>query len=95
MCNAMYVKHWLLLTYPLTSVDLCSQVRLFLCHPNQWIRQGAVGFICALARSLNVADVHCNLMPAIEPFLRQKIIQVCVQLLRLKFFMYFYVRIHP
>ena len=48
----------------------------FLCHPNLWIRYGAVGFITVIAQHLNVADVYCKLMPHLNPFITQPIIQV-------------------
>lgn len=48
----------------------------FLCHPNLWIRYGAVGFITVVAQHLNVADVYCKLMPHLNPFVTQPIIQV-------------------
>ena len=41
-----------------------------------WVRYGAVGFIAAVARTLNVADVHCNLLPQLQPFLKQPVVQV-------------------
>ncbi|XP_066297190.1 phosphoinositide 3-kinase regulatory subunit 4-like [Branchiostoma lanceolatum] len=56
--------------------DFASDVVPFLCHPNAWIRHGAVGFISAMARTLNVADVHCNLIPKLEPYIRMPIVQV-------------------
>uniref|UniRef100_A0AAV2ME79 non-specific serine/threonine protein kinase n=1 Tax=Knipowitschia caucasica TaxID=637954 RepID=A0AAV2ME79_KNICA len=48
----------------------------FLCHPNLWIRYGAVGFITVVAKNLNVADVYCKLLPHLTPFLTQPIIQI-------------------
>lgn len=48
----------------------------FLCHPNLWIRYGAVGFITTIGQHLNVADVYCKLMPHLHPFISQPIIQV-------------------
>ncbi len=35
-----------------------------------------MGFVSAVARTLNIADVHCNLLPLIQPFLKAPIIQV-------------------
>ncbi|KAK2556549.1 Phosphoinositide 3-kinase regulatory subunit 4 [Acropora cervicornis] len=56
--------------------ELVSEIVPFLCHPNMWIRYGAVGFVAAVARILNVADVHCNLLPLLQPFLKQPVVQV-------------------
>lgn len=55
---------------------LWDPVAPFLCHPNLWIRYGAVGFITVIAQHLNVADVYCKLMPHLNPFITQPIIQV-------------------
>uniref|UniRef100_A0A7N4NQQ3 non-specific serine/threonine protein kinase n=1 Tax=Sarcophilus harrisii TaxID=9305 RepID=A0A7N4NQQ3_SARHA len=52
-----------------------SIVAPFLCHPNLWIRYGAVGFITVVAHYLNIADVYCKLMPYLHPFITQPIIQ--------------------
>jgi phosphoinositide-3-kinase regulatory subunit 4 len=35
-----------------------------------------VGFVAAVARVFNIADVHCKLLPLIQPFLRRKVIRV-------------------
>ena len=49
---------------------------LFLFQQNMWVRYGAVGFVAAVARTLNIADVHCNLLPLLQPFLKQPVVQV-------------------
>ena len=41
-----------------------------------WVRYGAVGFISSVARTLNIADVHCNLLPLLHPYIKQPIVQV-------------------
>ncbi|XP_013397860.1 phosphoinositide 3-kinase regulatory subunit 4 [Lingula anatina] len=56
--------------------ELLKEIVPFLAHPNDWIRFGAAGVIAAVARSLNIADVHCHLLPLVQPFLQQTIIQV-------------------
>lgn len=48
----------------------------FLCHPNLWIRHGAVGFVCAVAKTLSLADLQCKLMPLLQPFLSRNVIQL-------------------
>ena len=48
----------------------------FLCHPNLWIRYGAVGFITVVAHQISTADVYCKLMPYLDPYITQPIIQV-------------------
>uniref|UniRef100_A0A8B9K9C7 non-specific serine/threonine protein kinase n=1 Tax=Astyanax mexicanus TaxID=7994 RepID=A0A8B9K9C7_ASTMX len=56
--------------------EFVSDIAPFLCHPNLWIRYGAVGFITVVAQHLNIADVYCKLMPHLNPFITQPIIQV-------------------
>lgn len=63
--------------------DLISDAIPLLSHPNLWIQQGAVGFVCAVARKLNLADVQCRLVPLLQPFLKHSIIQVHEELVLL------------
>ncbi|XP_014382788.2 phosphoinositide 3-kinase regulatory subunit 4 isoform X3 [Alligator sinensis] len=56
--------------------DFACDIAPFLCHPNLWIRYGAVGFITVVAQHLNIADVYCKLMPYLHPFITQPIIQI-------------------
>uniref|UniRef100_A0A8C7K423 non-specific serine/threonine protein kinase n=1 Tax=Oncorhynchus kisutch TaxID=8019 RepID=A0A8C7K423_ONCKI len=55
--------------------EFVSDIAPFLCHPNLWIRYGAVGFITVVAQHLNIA-VYCKLMPHLNPFITQPIIQI-------------------
>nr|XP_020473104.1 phosphoinositide 3-kinase regulatory subunit 4 isoform X2 [Monopterus albus] len=63
--------------------EFVSDIAPFLCHPNLWIRYGAVGFITVVAQHLNVADVYCKLMPHLNPFISQPIIQIDKELVLL------------
>ncbi|XP_028280829.1 phosphoinositide 3-kinase regulatory subunit 4 [Parambassis ranga] len=63
--------------------EFVSDISPFLCHPNLWIRYGAVGFITVVAQHLNVADVYCKLMPHLNPFITQPIIQIDKELVLL------------
>uniref|UniRef100_A0A671SXC9 non-specific serine/threonine protein kinase n=1 Tax=Sinocyclocheilus anshuiensis TaxID=1608454 RepID=A0A671SXC9_9TELE len=56
--------------------EFVGDIAPFLCHPNLWIRYGAVGFITVVAQHLNIADVYCKLMPHLNPFITQPIIQI-------------------
>ncbi|XP_043922670.1 phosphoinositide 3-kinase regulatory subunit 4 [Protopterus annectens] len=56
--------------------EFANDIAPFMCHPNLWIRYGAVGFITVVAQHLNIADVYCKLMPYLSPFLTQPIIQI-------------------
>lgn len=66
-----------------TLYELMLETASFLVHPNLWIRHGIVGFICAVARSLNIADIHCKLLPVVQPFSNHPIIQVDKELILL------------
>ncbi|XP_070561673.1 phosphoinositide 3-kinase regulatory subunit 4-like isoform X2 [Ptychodera flava] len=59
-----------------TILELFQEVVVFLSHPNSWMRHDAVGFIAAIARSFSIADVHCNILPTLNRFIKQPIIQV-------------------
>ncbi|XP_057691095.1 phosphoinositide 3-kinase regulatory subunit 4 [Corythoichthys intestinalis] len=63
--------------------EFVGDIAPFLCHPNLWIRYGAVGFITVVAQHLNVADVYCKLMPHLNPFVTQPIIQIDKELVLL------------
>ncbi|XP_036287400.1 phosphoinositide 3-kinase regulatory subunit 4 isoform X4 [Pipistrellus kuhlii] len=56
--------------------EFASDIAPFLCHPNLWIRYGAVGFITVVAHQINTADVYCKLMPYLDPYITQPIIQI-------------------
>ncbi|TWW79823.1 phosphoinositide 3-kinase regulatory subunit 4 [Takifugu flavidus] len=63
--------------------EFVSDIAPFSCHPNLWIRYGAVGFITIIAQHLNVADIYCKLMPHLNPFVTQPIIQIDKELVLL------------
>ncbi|XP_067658475.1 phosphoinositide 3-kinase regulatory subunit 4-like [Haliotis asinina] len=56
--------------------EFVQEIVPFLAHPGIWIRQGAVGFVAAVARIMNIADLHCNLLPQVAPFLKQHVLQL-------------------
>ncbi|XP_069762892.1 phosphoinositide 3-kinase regulatory subunit 4 isoform X2 [Narcine bancroftii] len=56
--------------------EFANDIAPFLCHPNLWICYGAVGFMTVVAQHLNIADVYCKLMPFLNPFISQPIIQI-------------------
>lgn len=55
-----------LLAPGLTEGALREAVPL-LVHPSLWLRQAAVGLVCACAGRLSPADVQCRLMPLLSP----------------------------
>ena len=68
------MHQWSQLVTILTVHALSLFIAPFLCHPNLWIRYGAVGFITVVAQHLNVADIYCKLMPHLNPFITQPIV---------------------
>jgi phosphoinositide-3-kinase regulatory subunit 4 len=56
--------------------DLLSDVACYLIHPNLWIRQAVVGFLSSMAHVLDLVDVQCKVMVAIQPYLQHQVIQV-------------------
>ena len=48
----------------------------FLCHPNRWIRYGAVGYIVSCSNDISLADMFSSVAPLVRPYLLQPIIQM-------------------
>ncbi|XP_064461325.1 phosphoinositide 3-kinase regulatory subunit 4-like [Ornithodoros turicata] len=56
--------------------ELTSETVALIFHPNRWIRQYTVGFICAVTRCLSLADIQCKLKPMLQPFLKHPVVEV-------------------
>ncbi|KNC97679.1 VPS15 protein kinase [Spizellomyces punctatus DAOM BR117] len=56
--------------------ELAGTVVPLVCHPNTWIRFGAIAFISCAARLLPQIDVRCILYPIISPFLKTDIADI-------------------
>ncbi|XP_076085974.1 phosphoinositide 3-kinase regulatory subunit 4-like isoform X1 [Mytilus galloprovincialis] len=56
--------------------EFLQEVVPFLAHSGIWIRQGAVGFISAVAKTFNIADIHCKLLPLVQVFLNKSVLQI-------------------
>ena len=41
-----------------------------------WIRHGCVGLVCTIARQLDNIDVLCYMLPKLEMYIEQPIIQI-------------------
>ncbi|XP_035206634.1 phosphoinositide 3-kinase regulatory subunit 4-like isoform X1 [Stegodyphus dumicola] len=63
--------------------DIVAEAIPLLIHPNLWIKQAAVGLVCIVAKTLNLADVQCRLIPLLQPFLKRQVIQVDQELVLL------------
>ncbi|RCH97242.1 Serine/threonine-protein kinase, partial [Rhizopus stolonifer] len=56
--------------------ELVGVIWPLICHPNVWIRYGAIGFISSSAKNLPKTDLWCIIYPMLRPFLRSDIAQV-------------------
>lgn len=56
--------------------ELVGIIWPLLCHPNAWIRNGAVGFIASTEKHLPKTDLWCIVYPRIRPFLRSDIAEI-------------------
>ncbi|KAL8784820.1 MAG: hypothetical protein Q9213_003724 [Squamulea squamosa] len=50
--------------------EMADVIARFLVHPNLWIREAAAHFVSASTQFLSVADVHCMIMPLVQPYMR-------------------------
>lgn len=56
--------------------ELVGVIWPLICHPNEWIRYGTVGFISSTAKHLPKTDLWCIVYPLIRPFLRSDIAEI-------------------
>ncbi|KAI8805979.1 hypothetical protein BJ742DRAFT_680534 [Cladochytrium replicatum] len=53
--------------------ELFNIVLPLVCHPNIWIRYGAIAFVASTANAVPLIDVRCVLYPMVRPFLKNDI----------------------
>ncbi|CAO3608965.1 unnamed protein product [Cunninghamella blakesleeana] len=53
--------------------ELIGIISPLICHPNMWIRHGAIGFITSANKHLSQTDRWCIIYPLLTPFLRSEI----------------------
>ncbi|XP_067007759.1 phosphoinositide 3-kinase regulatory subunit 4 [Anabrus simplex] len=73
--NAMTALTELGLLQKTSMYELLADTACFLVHPNLWVHQAVVGFVSAMARTLNLVDVQCKVMSVIQPYLKYPVIQ--------------------
>ncbi|TPX43846.1 hypothetical protein SeMB42_g04554 [Synchytrium endobioticum] len=56
--------------------ELPNLILPLLCHPNLWLRYGAVAFIASVARLLPLIDVRCVIYPPLRTFLKGDIPEI-------------------
>ncbi|XP_065349993.1 phosphoinositide 3-kinase regulatory subunit 4 [Cloeon dipterum] len=60
----------------LNTYDTLRDMVSYLVHPSLWVRQSVVGYVSAVARKLELIDVHCKVQSLIKPYLDSSLIQV-------------------
>ncbi|KAJ3222135.1 Serine/threonine-protein kinase [Clydaea vesicula] len=58
-----------------TLKELMSLIIPLLCHPNNWIKFGAITFVSCFSQKYPL-DMRCIYLPMIKPFLKENIIEV-------------------
>ncbi|KAI9347770.1 hypothetical protein DFJ73DRAFT_451681 [Zopfochytrium polystomum] len=56
--------------------EFAATIMPLLCHPNVWIRNGAISFIACATKLMPLIDVRCVIYPMIKPFLRADIPEI-------------------
>lgn len=56
--------------------ELIGIIWPLMCHPNVWIRFGAVGFIASTSKHLPKTDLWCIVYPLLRRFLRSDIADI-------------------
>ncbi|KAI9279542.1 hypothetical protein BY458DRAFT_584681 [Sporodiniella umbellata] len=56
--------------------EIVSIIWPLICHPNVWVRNGAISFVSSAIKHLPEIDVWCIVYPLIRPFLRSDISDV-------------------
>uniref|UniRef100_A0A914D2B2 non-specific serine/threonine protein kinase n=1 Tax=Acrobeloides nanus TaxID=290746 RepID=A0A914D2B2_9BILA len=57
-----------------TICDLCQFFVPFLIHPNKWLRLAVINILSVLNTIFSVADVYCRLMPLVNHYLKESLI---------------------
>ena len=53
--------------------EVVDVVARFMIHPNIWIREAAVHYLSSATRFLSAADIHCIIMPLVQPYMKTPI----------------------
>ncbi|KAI4107672.1 MAG: hypothetical protein LQ339_002578 [Xanthoria mediterranea] len=56
--------------------EMVDVIARFLIHPNIWIREAAVHFVSASTKFLSIADIHCMVLPVVQPYLKFQIVDL-------------------
>uniref|UniRef100_A0A1I7V7K1 non-specific serine/threonine protein kinase n=1 Tax=Loa loa TaxID=7209 RepID=A0A1I7V7K1_LOALO len=56
--------------------ELLNDVVPFLAHPNEYLRMATLNILSTLDTKFNVADILCKVMPAVEPYTKERLIKL-------------------
>ncbi|CAG9536519.1 unnamed protein product [Cercopithifilaria johnstoni] len=56
--------------------ELLNDVVQFLSHPNEYLRMATLNVLSTLDAKLNIADILCRVMPAVEPYVKERLIKL-------------------
>ena len=59
-----------------SMLDIAFKISPLLCHPNSWVRHGAIGFFAAVSRQFGDAQVFCFVRPLLRPFLSRPLLSL-------------------
>ncbi|KAJ6237137.1 phosphoinositide 3-kinase regulatory subunit 4 [Anaeramoeba flamelloides] len=56
-------------------INLSKKITPLLAHPNVWIRNSTLSFISEVKKKFSKTDIHCFLIPELQPLLKKDIIE--------------------
>uniref|UniRef100_A0A915PPG6 non-specific serine/threonine protein kinase n=1 Tax=Setaria digitata TaxID=48799 RepID=A0A915PPG6_9BILA len=56
--------------------DLLNDIIPFLAHPNEYLRIATLNILSTLDAKFSVADILCKVMPAVEPYIKERLIKL-------------------
>ncbi|VIO93356.1 Protein kinase domain containing protein [Brugia malayi] len=56
--------------------ELLNDIVPFLAHPNEYLRMATLNILSTLDAKFTIADILCKVMPAVEPFVKEKLIKL-------------------
>ncbi|OZC11786.1 hypothetical protein X798_00967 [Onchocerca flexuosa] len=56
--------------------ELLNDIIPFLAHPNEYLRMATLNILSTLDTKFNVADILCKVMPAVEPYIKERLIRL-------------------
>ncbi|MCP9261459.1 Phosphoinositide 3-kinase regulatory subunit 4 [Dirofilaria immitis] len=56
--------------------ELLNDIMPFLAHPNEYLRMATLNILSILDTKFSIADILCKVMPAMEPYLKERLVKV-------------------